>query len=279
MNRLYEQFKRELILSGLSEKTQEIYLRCLKKLADYYAKPVETLTTEEIKDFLYFLIKGKNFSQEYINQIYAAAKFFFDRVLKKKDIMSDIPRAKLPRKKLPQVLARSEVKNIIGSVNNLKHKCILLTTYSAGLRVSESSKLLVTDIDSKRMLIRVNQGKGKKDRYTILSNTALFYLRKYYKMHRPDKWLFPSNINSKHISTRTIQHIFYRAKEKAGIKKNVSVHTLRHSFATHLIEAGIDIYHIQKLLGHSSIKTTTVYLHLRQNKTIDLHKSLDFPEL
>jgi integrase/recombinase XerD len=279
MNKFYEQFRKELVLSGLCEKTQDAYLRCLRKLDDHYIKPVETLTTGEIKDFLYFLIKEKCFSQEYINQIHAAATFFFNRILKKPDIMRGIPRVKVPRKKLPQVLARSEVKDIIGTINNLKHKCILLTTYSAGLRVSEVSKLLVTDIDSKRMLIRVNQGKGRKDRYTILSNTTLHYLRTYYKMYNPDKWLFPSYLNSKHISTRTIQHVFHKAKEKAGIKKNVSVHTLRHSFATHLIEAGIDIYHIQKLLGHSSIKTTTIYLHLRQNKTIDLHKSLDFPEL
>ena len=279
MNKFYEQFKKELVLSGLSEKTRDAYLRCLKKLDDYYIKPVETLTTEEIKDFLYFLIKEKRFSQEYINQINAAAKFFFDRVLKKKDIMCDIPRAKTPRKKLPQVLARSEIKDIIQGIDNVKHKCILLTTYTAGLRVSEASKLLISDIDSKRMVIRVNQGKGKKDRYTILSNTALYFLRTYYKLYHPESWLFPSYIKSKHISTRTIQQVFYKAKEKAGIKKKVSVHTLRHSFATHLIEAGIDIYHIQKLLGHSSIKTTTIYLHLRKNKTIDLHKSLDFPEL
>lgn len=279
MINFYEQFKKELVIAGLSERTQSTYIRCLKKLHDHYHKPIASLTCEEIKDYLYFLIKEKCFSQEYINQIHASAKFFFTRVLNNKKVTDGIPRMKAPRKKLPQVLARSEVKDIIRVVTNLKHKCILLTIYSAGLRVSEASTLLVSDIDSKRMLIRVNQGKGKKDRYTILSNTTLHYLRTYYKMYHPDKWLFSSYTKNKHIGIRTIQHIFYKAKEKAGITKNVSVHTLRHSFATHLIEAGIDIYHIQKLLGHSSIKTTTIYLHLRQNKTIDLHKSLDFPGL
>jgi len=279
MNDYYEQFKKELVLSGLSEKTQDTYLRCLKKIHNYFQKPFNNFTTEDIKDYLCLLIKKKLYSQAYINQINAAAKFFFDRVLKKSDIMFDIPRTRVPRKKLPQVLARSEVKAIIDAITNLKHKCIILTTYSAGLRVSEAAKLLVTDIDSKRMLIRVNQGKGKKDRYTILSNTTLCYLREYYKAYHPDKWLFPSYAKTKHISPRTIQQIFKKAKEKARIKKNVSVHTLRHSFATHLIESGIDVHHVQKFLGHSCIKTTTIYLHLTHNKYIDFHNTLDFPEL
>ena len=156
---------------------------------------------------------------------------------------------------------------------------MLLTIYSAGLRVSEAANLLITDIDSKRMLIKVNQGKGKKDRYTILSNANLKYLREYYKMYHPHKWLFNSHDRNKPISSRTIQHVFHKAKEGAGIKKDVSVHCLRHSFATHLIESGIDIHHIQKFLGHSSIKTTTIYLHLTHTKYIDVHNTLDFPEL
>lgn len=279
MKNYYELFKKELTLSGLCESTQKTYIRCLKKLRAYYKKPVSSLTTDEIKDFLYFLINSKCFSKAYINQIHAAVKFYFERVLGNKEIMNDIPRIRGPRKKLPQVLARSEVKDIINSIANLKHKCIILTIYTAGLRVSEAAQLRISDIDSKRMLIRVNQGKGQKDRYTILSNTALHYLRKYYKQYHPYKWLFNSYNRENPISRRTIQAVFSKAVEKAGIKKKVSVHTLRHSFATHLIESGIDIYHIQRLLGHSSIKTTTVYLHLRQNKTVDLHKSLDFPGL
>ncbi|MGB7531357.1 MAG: tyrosine-type recombinase/integrase [Halobacteriota archaeon] len=164
-------------------------------------------------------------------------------------------------------------------MSNLKHKTILLTIYSGGLRVSEASRLRVSDIDSKRMLIRVNQGKGRKDRYTILSNANLKYLRAYYKAYRPETWLFNGWIKEKPIGIRTIQQVFYKAKEKAGIKKNVSVHSLRHSFATHLIESGMDIHQVQKFLGHSSIMTTTVYLHLKHNKNKGFHKVLDFPGL
>ena len=193
--------------------------------------------------------------------------------------MARIPRTKQPRRRLPVVLARDEVKALLNNVDNVKHKSILLTIYSGGLRVSEAANLTVTDIDSKRMLIRVNQGKGKKDRYTILSNANLNNLRKYYKIYHPEKWLFYSyNINTP-ISTRTIQHVFHKAKEKAGIKKDVTVHSLRHSFATHLIESGVDIHHIQKFLGHSGIKTTTIYLHLTHTKYIDFHNILDFPDL
>ena len=279
MNNIYEQIKRELVISGKSENTQKTYIRYVRQISDYYHKFPSNLTSEEVKNYIYHLIKEKNVSYTYVNQIYYALKFFFEKVANNKLVMKPVPRTKLPRRRLPQVLARSEVKDLINSVSNLKHKCILLTIYSGGLRVSEASKLRVTDIDSKRMLIRVNQGKGKKDRYTILSNANLKYLRAYYKTYRPETWLFHGYIKNKPISTRTIQQVFYNAKEKAGIRKNVAVHSLRHSFATHLIESGIDIHHVQKFLGHSYIKTTTIYLHLNHNKYNDFHNSLDFPEL
>ena len=279
MNNIYEQIKRELVISGKSERTQKTYIRYVRQISDYYHKSPSDLTSEEVKNYIYHLIKEKNVSYTYVNQVYYALKFFFEKVANNKLVMKPVPRAKLPRRKLPQVLARSEVKDLINSVSNLKHKCILLTIYSGGLRVSEASKLRVTDIDSKRMLIRVNQGKGKKDRYTILSNANLKYLRVYYKAYRPETWLFHSYIKSKPISTRTIQQVFYNAKVKAGIRKNISVHSLRHSFATHLIESGTDIHHVQKFLGHSNIKTTTIYLHLTHNKYIDFHNLLDFPKL
>ena len=279
MNNIYEQIKRELVISGKSEKTQESYIRNIRQVSDYYHKSPRELTSEEVKNYIYFLIKEKKHSYSHVNLTYYAIKFLFEKVLANKSIMLSIPRTKLPRRRLPQVLARSEVKDLINSVSNLKHKCILLTIYSGGLRVSEASKLLITDIDSKRMLIRVNQGKGKKDRYTILSNANLKYLRTYYKAYRPKTWLFNGCTKNKPIGTRTIQQVFYNAKVKAGIRKNVSVHSLRHSFATHLIESGTDIHHVQKFLGHSCITTTTIYLHLKHNKNNDFHNLLDFPEL
>ena len=279
MNNIYEQVERELVISGKSENTQKTYIRYIRQISDYYYKSPSNLTSEEVKNYIYHLIKEKNVSYSYINQAYYAFKFFFEKVTNNKLVMETIPRTKFPRRRLPQVFARSEVKDLINSVSNLKHKCILLTIYSGGLRVSEASTLLITDIDSKRMLIRVDQGKGKKDRYTILSNANLKYLRAYYKAYRPKTWLFNGCTQNRPISTRTIQEVFYKARDKAGIRKNVTVHSLRHSFATHLIESGTDIHHIQKFLGHSSIKTTTIYLHLKHNKYKDCHNLLDFPEL
>ncbi len=279
MNTIYERTKRELVISGKSDNTQKIYLRSIKQISDYCHKSPLNLSTEEVKNYFFYLIEDKKSSSTAINQTYYALKFFFERVIDNKLIMASVPRARFSRKRLPQILARDEVKAFLNSVNNLKHKTILLTIYSGGLRVSEASRLRITDIDSKRMLIRVNQGKGKKDRYTILSNINLKYLRIYYKAYRPQTWLFSGLIKEKPIGIRTIQQVFYNAKEKAGIKKDVTVHSLRHSFATHLIESGMDIHQVQKFLGHSSITTTTIYLHLKHNITKGFHKILDFPEL
>lgn len=279
MNTIYDQIKRELVISGKSENTQAIYLRSIRQISDYCHKSPLDLSTEAVKDYLFYLIEERHVSHACVNQTYYALKFFFEKVIKKAMIMEPVPRARFARKRLPQVLSRDEVKALLNSVSNLKHKSILLTIYSGGLRVSEASRLRVSDIDSKRMLIRVNQGKGRKDRYTILSNANLKYLRAYYKAYRPETWLFNGWIKEKPIGIRTIQQVFYKAKEKAGIKKNVSVHSLRHSFATHLIESGMDIHQVQKFLGHSSIMTTTVYLHLKHNKNKGFHKVLDFPGL
>ena len=193
-------------------------------------------------------------------------------------MLDEIPRTKKP-KRLPQVLAREEVKSLINSLENVKHKCILMTTYSGGLRVSETAHLRVSDIDSKRMMIRVNQGKGRKDRYTILSPANLKWLRDYYRQCRPGERLFPGYDKERPISVRTVEKIFDNAKHKARIAKDVTIHSLRHSFATHLVEAGIGIPHVQKLLGHSSITTTTIYLHLAHPKLCDMGSPIDFPEL
>ena len=279
MNTIYAEIRRELVISGKSENTQLIYLRSIRQVSDYYHKSPGNLSSEEVKNYIFYLCEEKKSYYACINQTYYALKFFFEKMIHNTLIMEPIPRARFSRKRLPQILARDEVKTLINSVNNLKHKCILLTIYSGGLRVSEASRLQIPDIDSKRMLLRVNQGKGRKDRYTILSNANLKYLRVYYKAYQPKNWLFNGLIKDKPISIRTIQKVFSNAKDKAGIRKNVSVHSLRHSFATHLIESGIDIHQVQKLLGHSSIKTTTIYLHLKHNKSKGFHKVLDFPEL
>lgn len=212
MKNVYEQIKRELIISGKSEKTQKAYMHYIKKASEYYHKNPRAITSEEVKNYIYYLIRERKLSYSCINVAYCSLKFFFEKVMQNKLIMEKIQRIKYSQKKLPQVLARCEVKELLNNVSNLKYKCILLTIYSGGLRVSEASNLLVTDIDSKRMLIRVNQGKGKKDRYTILTNTNLKYLRKYYREYRPQKWLFHSYTLKKPISIRSIQQVFHRCR-------------------------------------------------------------------
>lgn len=178
-------------------------------------------------------------------------------------------------KKLPVVLSQSEIKEIFDATDNLKHKTILMTIYAAGLKVSEAANLKVKDIDSKNMQIIIRQGKGKKDRYTLLSKTNLDILREYWKRYHPSTYLFPGKALNSHISVRTVQKIFEHSKDSANIKKEASVHTLRHSFATHLLEAGTDICYIQRLLGHASINTTTIYLHLRRMDLINVKSPLD----
>ena len=192
----------------------------------------------------------------------------------KKKFLYEIKR---PRKdkKLPVVLSKEEVAKILSSVDNLKHKAILMLVYSAGLRVGEVVRLKPEDIDSKRILIHIKGAKGRKDRYTLLSEMALEILRKYWRDYKPDKWLFEGARKERYISTRTVQHILEHACTQAGIRKDISVHTLRHSFATHLLESGVDLRYIQELLGHAHSKTTEIYTHVSTKSLGKIQSPLD----
>jgi site-specific recombinase XerD len=181
-------------------------------------------------------------------------------------------------KKLPVVLSREEIRGIFSAIKNLKHRALLMAIYSAGLRVSEVVHLKVSDLDSQRMTIRVQQGKGQKDRYTLLSQRTLEVLRDYWRAYRPQDWLFPGKPATQPLSVSAVQRVFGMVLLRAGIKKPASVHTLRHSFATHLLEDGTDLYHIQRLLGHASPKTTTVYLHLSRKDMRSVRSPLDLVE-
>ncbi|MEI6154924.1 MAG: tyrosine-type recombinase/integrase, partial [Deltaproteobacteria bacterium] len=204
----------------------------------------------------------------------AGLKFLYRTTLKREWPVEKIrhPRAKT---KLPIVLDLSEVESLFAVTKNLKHKAMLMIIYSSGLRVSEAARLELTDIDSKRMVVRIRQGKGGKDRYSILSQTTLEHLRQYWRKYRPTKWLFEGEKKNDHITSGTIQHVFYAAKKRAGVTKPASVHTLRHSFATHLIEAGTSLHHVQLLLGHRSPTTTTVYLHVSRLNLAQVKSPLD----
>lgn len=174
------------------------------------------------------------------------------------------------------MLSKEEVLSLLKSVDNEKHKTILFLIYSAGLRLGEVVRLQINDIDSKRMLIKVIQGKGRKDRYTLLSDVALKQLRKYYSIYKPERWLFPGGKEGSYLTERSVQKIFERACQKAKIRSDVSVHTLRHSFATHLLESGTDLRYIQELLGHSSSKTTEIYTHVTEKKLSNIRSPLDY---
>jgi site-specific recombinase XerD len=208
-----------------------------------------------------------------LNVALNAIKFYYGRVKRKKFIyFVDRPKKDKP---LPEVLSLNEIKSIIESIKNMKHKCMIALAYSSSLRVSEVSKLKLKDIDFERKVIHIVYSKGRKDRYTILSRNVHTLLSSYIKEYQPHFWLFESWTSEKHISIRTIQKVFEKAKELSGIKKDISVHSLRHSFATHLLESGVDIRYIQALLGHSSIKTTEVYTHVANSKLEEILSPFD----
>jgi site-specific recombinase XerD len=257
LNNLLKQMKFNMEIKAFSPKTIKSYLMHIRLFHRFYNQPLSSLDESKIKHYLHHIITDKNVSVSYVNQSYSAIKFMYEVVLNKKLYMKNIPRAKKD-KKLPIVLSKEEVKLIIDSIPNLKHKAMIMTTYAAGLRVSELTNLKITDIDSKNMQIHIRLAKGKKDRYSLLSKTNLLILREYWKAFKPNDFLFTGMVNGKPITERSVQRIFKEALVKAGIKKPASLHSLRHSFATHLLEAGTDLCYIQQLLGHSSIQTTMI---------------------
>jgi site-specific recombinase XerD len=264
----------EMQLRGYSPKTIDSYSKYLRRFLLFTDKPVDALSTEDVRSFLLFLVSRK-LSTSYINSTYSICQLFFKSVLKKPFSLDDIPRVK-SSKKLPMVLSSSEVIAILNATSNLKHKAILMVAYSAGLRVSEVVHLKVSDIDSANMQIFVRSGKGDMDRYTILSRNTLEYLRLYFKSYRPNDWLFFSaSDRSQPLSPRTAQKCFKSSTLKAGVLKPVTIHTLRHSFATHLLINGTNLFTIKTLLGHKSIQSTMVYLHLAPTRILSVVSPLD----
>jgi integrase/recombinase XerD len=251
----------DLELKNFSPKTITCYLTCMVQFVRHYGRSPVEMGEEEIRTYLSYLMKEKQVSQSFINQAYSAIKFFYETTLERPWNGIKIPRMK-NRKRLPVVLSLQEVRSLLASVDNLKHQVLLTTIYSGGLRLGEAIHLTVADIDSSRMMIRVQRGKGNKDRYTLLGEKTLQLLRLYWKAYHPDSWLFPSKDPTQPLTGSSVQRVFKKALHKAGIKKKASVHTLRHSFATHLLESGTDLYYIQRLLGHSAASTTSVYLHI-----------------
>lgn len=261
---LFEVLRREMKLRNYSNKTLKAYRSCLRGFINYFSpRHPRELGGEDVRKYLLHLIEEKHFTAGSINQAFNAIRFLYVELYGKPFVVEGVPRP-LRDEKLPTILSQDEVVKILNVVRNMKHKAILMLIYSGGLRVGESVKLRLSDIDSKRMMIHVRGGKGRKDRYTLLSEAALIQLREYYKEYRPKEYLFEGAHGRKHLSERSAQNIFDDAAEKAGIRKPVSIHTLRHSFATHLLESGVDIKYIQELLGHSRTRTTEIYTHVSQ---------------
>lgn len=268
-----KEFLQKLELKKYSLNTAKIYIYYFEEFINYYPKlDLLEINEENIKDYLSYQINlGK--ADSTLNQIINSIKFYYEMVLGMPNRFYDMER---PRKKeqLPEVLDKTEIIKIIDHTNNLKHKCILSVIYSAGLRVSELISLKLTDIDSKRMVIRVKDSKGGKDRYTLLSNNVLEDLRRYFIEYKPNIYLFEGQKNLKYSSSSVLK-ILKRASKRAGIKKQVKTHMLRHSFATHLLEQGTDLRSIQTLLGHSSLTTTEIYTHVANNIMKTIKNPLD----
>jgi len=266
--------ERELKLKGFSSKTKKSYISHMRRYLEYIGNEEVAFEKINIENYLLYLLDEKQLSHSYVNQTVSSIKFYLSNVEKKNMIDLNIPRPK-QEKKLPEVLSQNEVIRILHSLTNIKHRAILFLVYSAGLRVGEVVRLKVQDIDSDRMLIRIEHGKGAKDRYSVLSDVALSELRTYAKEYRPETWLFPGDKEGRFLTERTVQRVFENARFKAGVKKQVSVHSLRHSFATHLLEGGVDLRYIQELLGHQSSKTTEIYTHVTQSSIRNIRSPLD----
>lgn len=268
--------KEDILLRGLSNNTLESYTLSARIFLEYCNRPAEQLNEHDIRNFLWYLISEKKVSPSTVNTYSAAIRFLFAVTLNRTLNYLQIPRQK-KRHTLPDVLTREEVSSIIESCNNIKHKAMLMVVYSSGLRVSEAAALKMQHIDSKNMRVFVECGKGGKDRYTVLSKACLGVLREYWKTYRPqhpEGWLFLGTYNVSHITPRGITSAFNEAVKRTTITKHVSIHILRHSFATHLLEDGASLLQIKELLGHSAIQSTTIYLHLA-NVTSNIKSPLD----
>lgn len=280
MTELRQKMIRAMELKNLSKHTQRAYLAAVTGLSRHYRQPPDKATQEMVDDYMLYLKNDKGLAPNSCGSALAGLSFFYKHVLQK-EIRFDYSIRKRPRR-LPTVLTMEEVWKIICAPDNLKHRLILMTTYAAGLRASEVAVLKPEHIDSKRMLIKIVDGKGHKDRYTMLSPKLLDELRAYYKTHKPKTYLFPSQYKKKEnrpLSYETIRSTYEDARQKAGVKQGRGIHTLRHSFATHLLEAGFSIRKIQVLMGHSMLSTTMIYLHVSSTTLSKIPSPLDLIDI
>ena len=267
-------FIKILELKRYSKNTIESYQSHLRLVRSHFDnKSFKQISDKELFEFIYHLIHTKNISASYQRQIVGGLKLFYKEIYNRQ-IPFEYLKVERQEKKLPVVLSKQEVRALINSISNLKHKAIMALLYGSGLRIGELLELKKTDIDSQRMVVHIRGAKGKKDRYSVLSENVLDLLRKYYKKYQPKEYLFEGQNGGKY-SNESAGQVFKRALLKARINKKATLHTLRHSFATHLLEDGIGIAHIQKLLGHSNINTTLIYTQIAEDALFRIKSPLD----
>ena len=282
MTTLRQNFIRELVIRGMSPRTVDAYVKAMAGVAKYYHQSPDQLSDEQLKDYLLYLAQERKLAAGSLNVAVSGMRAFYDWVLQRPNcgLWRALPRVRKSVRR-PQVLDVSEVERLLtaGCVHP-KHRAFLMTVYGAGLRLGEACRLEPRHIDSARMQIRVEQGKGRKDRYTLLSPRLLRELRDYWRMFRPGQWLFPSTRQpSQPMAGNMGQKIYYGAVARAGLPNKGGIHCLRHSFATHLLESGVEITIVQRLLGHNSLSVTANYLHVRRERLAQVQSPLQLLDL
>lgn len=277
MKPLRQKMINDMKLRRFADSTQELYVSAVADLAKHYNQSPDLLDKEQIQKYLLYLMEERHLAWSTCNVAVAGMRFFYTQTLGRDAMHLGIPPMR-SQAKLPEILSFEEIERLFKCACDLKHRALLMTTYGAGLRVSEVVNLQLSDIDSKRMTIKVRQGKGNKDRYSILSSRLLTELRTYYREYKPLFWLFHGKYNDRQLHIGTAQKMYYTAKHRAGITKEGGIHTLRHCFATHLLEAGVDLRTIQSLMGHASLITTMNYLRVTSKKLAATKSPLDLIE-
>ena len=270
---ILDRMRMDLELSGHDESTIITYLRRVKAFQTYFGKPADQLGEDDLREFLHYHLKSRGLMPGTVNNINASLRYLYDITLDNPINRRRVPYAKRVRS-LPVLPDKDELEAIFASTRELKYRAIFMTIYGSGLRVSEAANLRVSDIDSKNMRIFIRKGKGGKDRYALLPQRTLCILREYYRAYKPKDWLFINSIGGR-ITAQSIEAALHAAVESSGVQKHITVHTLRHCFATHLLNEGKNIYQIKRLLGHVRLDTTTWYLHLSDNETMRLVSPLD----
>ena len=275
MTALRMRMDNDMLVRGMAERTRETYLAAVARLARHYRRSPDRLSPPEVQAYLVHMLREEQLAWSTCNIAVHAFRFLYHTTLGRPAPAFTIPGPKQP-KKLPVILSSEEVRRVIEGTVTRKQRALLATTYAAGLRVSEVVRLKLGDIDAQRMSLRIEQGKGAKDRDTLLSPRLLEELRAYWRQYRPARWLFPARGGKGPMDPSTAQKLYYAAKLRAGITKRGGIHALRHAFATHLLEAGTDLHTIQRLLGHGHLGTTMRYFHLAQRTVLKTLSPLEW---